>query len=111
MLWGQKLQVYTDHNNLVRDVLGLTCDRVYRWRFLLGEYELKIVYIKGVDNIVADAISRLEYDPDQKVKIINTKQKCYVLVRLSTHYSQKRDTLTRGGKIMSGPFQPYTHTV
>jgi len=29
MLWGQRLKVYTDHKNLVRDVLGLTCDRVY----------------------------------------------------------------------------------
>ena len=75
MPWGQKLQVYTDHKNLVRDALGLTCDCVYRWRLLLEEYEPEIVYIKGVYNIVADAISRLEYDPDQKVKIFNTEQK------------------------------------
>ena len=72
MLWGQKLRVYTDHKNLVRDALGLTCDRVYRWRLLLEEYEPEIVYIKGVDNIVADAIRHLEYNPDQTVK--NIKQ-------------------------------------
>jgi hypothetical protein len=30
MLWGQRLKVFTDHKNLVRDALGLTCDRVYR---------------------------------------------------------------------------------
>ena len=70
MLWGQKLRVYTDHKNLVRDALGLTCDRVYRWRLLLEEYEPEIVYIKGVDNIVADAISCLEYDPEINVKNI-----------------------------------------
>ena len=35
MLWRQKLKVYTDHNNLVRDALGLTCDRVYQWRLIL----------------------------------------------------------------------------
>ena len=97
MLWGQHLKVFTDHKNLVRDALGLTSDRVYRWRLLLEEYGPKIEYIKGVDNIVADAISRLEYDQDQKVKSINTERKCYVLVRLFTHYSQERDTLTRGG--------------
>ena len=91
MLWGQKLRVYTDHKNLVRDALGLTCDRVYRWRLLLEEYEPEIVYIKGVDNIVADAISRLEYDPDQKVKSLNAERKCHALVRLFTHYSQERD--------------------
>jgi hypothetical protein len=36
---------------------------VYRWRLLLEEYGPKIVYIKSIHNTVADAISRLEYDP------------------------------------------------
>ncbi len=44
MLWGQQINVYTDHKNLTRDGLGLTSDRVARWR-------------------VADAISQLDYDP------------------------------------------------
>ncbi len=30
---------------------------------MLDEYGPKIVYIKGICNILADAISRLEYDP------------------------------------------------
>ena len=38
MLWGQKIRVYTDHQNLVRDALGLTSDRVYRWHLVLEEY-------------------------------------------------------------------------
>ena len=57
MLWGQQLVVYTDHQNLMQDALGLTSDRVYRWRLLLEEYGPEIVYIKGIDNTVADAIS------------------------------------------------------
>jgi hypothetical protein len=63
MLWGQSIKVFTDHKNLTRDALGLTSDRVYRWRLLLEEYAPDIVYIKGVHNTVADAISRLEYNP------------------------------------------------
>jgi hypothetical protein len=55
--------VFTDHTNLMRDTLGLTLDRVYRWRLLLEEYGPEIVYIKGIHNTVADAVSRLEYDP------------------------------------------------
>ncbi len=62
MLWGQDIKVYTDHNDLTRDALGLTSDRVYHWRLLLEEYAPKIIYIKGIHNTVADAISRLEYD-------------------------------------------------
>ena len=35
MLWGQRITVYTDHKNLTRDALGLTSDRVSRWRLIL----------------------------------------------------------------------------
>jgi hypothetical protein len=63
MLWGQRLNLYTDHKNLTRDGLGLTSDRVTRWRILLEEYAPKIIYIKGIHNTVANAISRLDYDP------------------------------------------------
>ncbi len=59
----QSIKVYTDHANLIRDALGMTADHVYRWRLLLEEYGPEIVYIKGIHNTVADAISRLEYDP------------------------------------------------
>jgi hypothetical protein len=57
LLWGQTIKVYTDHNNLTRDVLGLTSDRVYRWQLLLEEFAPEIVYKKGTHNLVADAIS------------------------------------------------------
>jgi hypothetical protein len=41
----------------------MTLDRVYLWRLLLEEYGPEIVCIKGIHNTVADAISRLDYDP------------------------------------------------
>ena len=63
MLWGQRINVYTDHKNLTRDGLGLTSDRVALWRKFLEEYAPKINYIKGIHNTVTDAISRLDYDP------------------------------------------------
>jgi hypothetical protein len=57
ILWGQRINVYTKHTNLTRDGLGLTSDRVARWRILLEEYAPEIIYIKGIHNTVADAIS------------------------------------------------------
>ena len=65
MLWGQWINVYTDHKNLTPDGLGLTSDRVTRWRILLllEEYAPEIIYIKGIHNTIADALSRLEYNP------------------------------------------------
>jgi hypothetical protein len=63
MLWGQIIKVYTDHKNLTCDALGLTFDKLYHWRLLLEEFAPKIVYIKGIHNSVADAISQLDYKP------------------------------------------------
>jgi hypothetical protein len=57
VLWGQWINVYTNHKNLTRGGLGLMSDRVTRWRILLEEYAPEIIYIKGIHNTVADAIS------------------------------------------------------
>ena len=68
MFWGQQHRVYTDHENLMQDTLGLTSDRVYCWRLLLEEYDPTIMYIKGIHNTVVDAISRLDYGPVKDVR-------------------------------------------
>jgi hypothetical protein len=57
MLWGQTIKVYIDHENLTQDALGLTSDRVYHWGILLEEFALEIVYIKGIQSTVTDAVS------------------------------------------------------
>ena len=74
MLWGQQIKVYTDHKNLVQDMLGLLSDCVYRWQLLLEEFGPNIVYIKGIDNMVADAISCLDYNPNKNIKDLNSHQ-------------------------------------
>ena len=89
MLWGQQIKVYTDHKNLVRDALGLTCDRVYHWRLLLEEYDPEIVYIKGTDNIVADAVSRLDYDETINTRNLNVHLSSKVVVKVLNGYVKK----------------------
>ena len=88
MLWGQRIKVYTDHQNLERNALGLTSNRVYRWRLLLEEYGPEIVHIPGIHNTVADAISRLEYDP-----MVNPTRQCMNIQRISTETGIKETHL------------------
>jgi hypothetical protein len=47
----------------------LSNDRITRWRFLLEEYGPKYVHISGENNIVADALSRLEKDVDGPIYV------------------------------------------
>jgi hypothetical protein len=78
MLWGQSIKVYTDHANLITDALGMTLDRVYCWRLLLD------VYIKGIHNTIADAISWLEYDPS-----VNQTAENYHLIKVQKRSSKR----------------------
>ena len=67
----------------MQQTLGLTSDKVYRWRLIIVEYGPEIIYIKGEMNTVEDAISRLDFTPkaetknlDQKNWMILTKRWC-----------------------------------
>ena len=93
MLWGQRLKVHTGHKHLVRDACGSSSERVYRWRLILEEFGPEILYIKGEDNIVADAISRLEYDPEINVKNLHMTHRCKVLVKLFNSCTEIRDSV------------------
>jgi hypothetical protein len=56
-LWGQSINVFTEHKNLKKDTLGLISDIIYHWRLLLEKYAPKVTHIKEIHNTVADAIS------------------------------------------------------
>jgi hypothetical protein len=58
ILLGQKIVVYTDHKNLT--CKNFNTERVMRWRLMLEEYGPELRYIKGEQNVVADALSRLD---------------------------------------------------
>jgi hypothetical protein len=89
MLWGQQIKVFTDHANLMRDALVLTLDQVYQWRLLLEEYGLKIVYIKGIHNTMADAVLQLEYDPS-----INQAAESFHTMKVRNKSSQRQCWMT-----------------
>jgi len=71
ILLGQDLVVHTDHKNILYG--KLSNDRIARWRLLLEEYGPQFVHVRGKDNVVADALSRLhaqfeETDSDDNAK-------------------------------------------
>ncbi len=108
--------VYTDHKNLTRDGLGLTSDRVTRWRILLEEYAPGIIYIKGIHNTVAGAISRLDYDPklnstneyNHATHVRSTKEesclKCLMFSKLWTCYNKTQDPVVTNTTQMNHVF-------
>jgi len=63
ILLGSEIEVFTDHKNLVYK--NFNTERVMRWRLLLEEFGPKLTYIKGANNIVADALSRLEISEEE----------------------------------------------
>ena len=94
MLWVWFIKVFTDHKNLTRDTLGLTYDCIFLWRLPLEEYGPMIMCIKGVDNTVADALSRLEYDPKKNLKDLSPHERYCHMATLLSHYMHEE----HGGK-------------
>jgi hypothetical protein len=73
----------------MRDALGLTLDRVYQWKLMLEEYGPKIIYIKGIHNTVADAVSRLEYDTS-----VNQTAESFLTTKVGNNSSQRKCWMT-----------------
>jgi hypothetical protein len=83
ILLGQQIVVHTDHKNLT--CKNFNTERVMRWRLVLEEYGPELLYIKGEDNIVADALSRLNLnEPTDDVHEVFVFQHGY------TQYSPER---------------------
>ena len=60
ILLGHKIDVFTDHKSIVNETTYMTSQRCLRWLILLEEFGPTLQYIKGEENTVADAISRLD---------------------------------------------------
>jgi len=86
ILLGQQIKVYTGHQNLTYKTFNT--ERVMRWRLILEEFSLELVYIKGSKNVVADALSRLELEEVEN-EVPST------LDGLAEHYGLEKDDLPK----------------
>ena len=68
ILFGYPIRVFSDHKNLVHAATMSQSQRVMRWRLILEEFGPDIQHIKGEDNVVADAISRLPMSEMSKIE-------------------------------------------
>jgi transposase InsO family protein len=84
ILLGQKIKVHTDHENLTYK--NFNSDRVMRWRLYIEEYSPELQYIKGTNNVVADALSRLEIE---EVPIEDTQESFLALMEC---FAKAQDT-------------------
>ena len=62
MLLGANIHVYTYHNNLTYNTLTTQC--VFQWHLFIEIFYPTFQYIKGMDNVFADALSSLSQFDD-----------------------------------------------
>ena len=73
MFLGYRIEVFTDHLNLVHETTLKASDRVMRQKLLLEEFGIKTTHVKGEKNVVADAISRLPFQSEAAIREASTQ--------------------------------------
>ena len=63
MLGQKSVSIHTTKNHRTNN----TTPRVMRWRLLIEEFGPKLIYLPGVNNIVADCLSILEYKDNNNI--------------------------------------------
>lgn len=88
-LYGQQFIVQTDHQSLMHlDKTWRDFDkvRVQRWMNYLAGYDYTIVYIQGVTNVVADALSRRPTAPQVQATSVVTSLESRFITKLKQSY-------------------------
>lgn len=121
-LYGREFSIYTDHEPLTKELkLTDSTGRVTRQRLYLEQFDFKLIYKKGKQNVVADGLSRIPrselnlneelsneiygYDPIYDPEIIN-KYANQIIIRIS---NDTRRSPYLACKIFPGNFRHVFH--
>lgn len=73
-IYGKHFTVYTDHKPLIYlFTMSNPASKLVRIKLELEEYDFDIVHIKGKENVLADALSRIPFSEIMKYKKIRGK--------------------------------------
>ena len=88
-LWGRKFKLCTDHQALIT-LLSKGTDRqsmrISRWSCRLMKYNYEMVFTKGVDNVVADGLSRLPVADNEEFVDDDSDVICHIVLESQTSF-------------------------
>lgn len=89
-IYGYEFILYTDHRPLVYLFnFKNPSSRLHRWKLALSEYNFKIIYRRGTQNTVADALSRIDnYEPVELNGLLSEEAQVRAITRSKTSLQQ-----------------------
>lgn len=104
-LYGRRFIIETDHKPLIYLFsIKDPSSRLLKFRLSLEEYDFEITYIKGKDNVGADALSRIRITVDELKNL--TQEVAMVLTRAQTRKLEDKNKDSEIQIIPNKPIQP-----
>ncbi|KAG0442499.1 Transposon Tf2-9 polyprotein [Dictyocoela muelleri] len=99
LIFASKVIIYTDNKNLIPE--KPLSSRIQRWKLLLQEFDYEVKHINGVNNIVADSLSRINFINNDNLIEINWERikKAQEDENLTYKLSNKKFFLNENGLI------------
>lgn len=109
-LYGRHFKILTDHRPLVY-LFSMTnpASRLTKFRLCLEEYDFEIEYIKGKDNVLADALSRIIITSDELKNLHENSISVMTRAQCRKNFSKQEDeqfSIVENNSTSKRPDQP-----